>query len=79
MNQLQNSELFEKMPVPKAVGKLMVPTVLSSLVMVVYSIADTYFVGLLNNSVQNAAVRLPRLHSSHLMQSITCLVWAVPV
>ena len=58
MNQLQNSELFEKMPVPKAVGKLMVPTVLSSLVMVVYSIADTYFVGLLNNSVQNAAVTL---------------------
>lgn len=50
--------LFEKMPVPKAVMKLAVPTVLSSLVMVLYNLADTYFVGMLNNPVQNAAVTL---------------------
>lgn len=50
--------LFEKMPIPKAVMQLAVPTVLSSLVMVIYNLADTYFVGMLNNSVQNAAVTL---------------------
>ena len=38
--------------------KLAVPTVLSSLVMVLYNLADTYFVGMLNGPVQNAAVAL---------------------
>lgn len=50
--------LFEKMPVPKAIISLSVPTILSSLVMVIYNLADTYFVGMLNDPVQNAAVTL---------------------
>ncbi|RGY98893.1 MATE family efflux transporter [Clostridium sp. AM58-1XD] len=50
--------LFEQMPVPKAVMQLAVPTVLSSLVMVIYNLADTYFVGMMNNPIQNAAVTL---------------------
>ena len=50
--------LFEKTPVPKAVMQLAVPTILSSLVMVIYNLADTYFVGMMNNPVQNAAVTL---------------------
>ena len=50
--------LFEQISVPKAVMKLAVPTIMSSLVMVLYNLADTYFVGMLNNSVQNAAVTL---------------------
>ncbi|MBS6642835.1 MAG: MATE family efflux transporter [Clostridiaceae bacterium] len=54
----QRIVLFEQMPIPKAVMKLAVPTVLSSLVMVLYNLADTYFVGMLNNPVQNAAVTL---------------------
>lgn len=37
---------------------LAVPTVLSSLVMVIYNLADTYFVGMLNDPIQNAAVAL---------------------
>lgn len=37
---------------------LAVPTVLSSLVMVLYNLADTYFVGMLGDPVQNAAVTL---------------------
>lgn len=58
MEDNQKSVLFEQTPVPKAVMKLAVPTVLSSLVMVIYNMADTYFVGMLNNPVQNAAVAL---------------------
>jgi len=50
--------LFEKTPIPKAVLTLAVPTILSSLVMVIYNLADTYFVGMMNNPVQNAAVTL---------------------
>ena len=50
--------LFEQTPVPKAVLQLAVPTILSSLVMVIYNLADTYFVGMMNNPVQNAAVTL---------------------
>ena len=51
-------ELFETMPIPKAVAKLSIPTVLSTLVMVIYSLADTYFVGLLNIPKEAAAVTL---------------------
>ena len=50
--------LFEQAPIPVAVAKLAVPTILSSLVMVLYNLADTYFVGMLGEPVQNAAVTL---------------------
>lgn len=50
--------LFEQTPIPKAVVKLAVPTILSSLVMVLYNLADTYFVGMCNEPIQNAAVTL---------------------
>ena len=58
MEDQQKTLLFEEMPIPRAVAKLAVPTILSSLVTVLYNLADTYFVGMLNNSVQNAAVTL---------------------
>lgn len=58
MEENQKIILFEKMPVPRAIASLAVPTILSSLVMVIYNLADTYFVGMLNDPVQNAAVTL---------------------
>ena len=58
MEDKQKTQLFESMPVPKAVITLAIPTVLSSLVMVLYNLADTYFVGILNDPIQNAAVTL---------------------
>ncbi len=58
MADQEKIELFEEIPVPKAVRTLIVPTVLSSLVMVIYSLADTYFVGILNDPLENAAVTL---------------------
>ena len=54
----QKLQLFESTPVPRAVMTLAIPTVLSSLVMVLYNLADTYFVGMLNDPIQNAAVTL---------------------
>lgn len=50
--------LFEQMPIPGAVAKLAVPMVIANLVTIVYNLADTFFVGMLNDPVQNAAVTL---------------------
>ncbi len=50
--------MFEEMPVARAVMTLTIPTVISSLVMVIYNLSDTYFVGLLNDPIQTAAVTL---------------------
>ena len=58
MQDRQKVQLFEEAPVPKAVMTMSVPMIISSLVMVVYNLADTYFVGMVNDPVQNAAVAL---------------------
>ena len=50
--------LFEEAPLGRAVMTLAIPTVISSLVTVLYNLADTYFVSMLNDSVQNSAVTL---------------------
>ena len=54
----QKADLFERTPIPQAVAQLTIPTILSSLVMVIYNMADTYFVGMVNDPIQNAAVAL---------------------
>ena len=41
MEDQQKILLFEQLPIPKAVVKLAVPTILSSLVTVLYNLADT--------------------------------------
>ena len=58
MEDQKKTYLFEEAPVPKAVISMCVPTIISSLVMVIYNLADTYFVGMLNDPIQNAAVTL---------------------
>ncbi len=58
MEDKQKLFLFEQAPVPRAVMSMAIPTVISSLVMVIYNLADTYFVGMLNDPIQNAAVTL---------------------
>ena len=63
------NELFETMPISRAMAKLCIPTILSSLVMIFYNIADTYFVGYLNDPVQNAAVAL----GAPLMLAFNCI------
>jgi len=47
---------FESMPVRKAVFKQALPAIASQMVVLVYNLADTYFVGMLNDPVQTAAV-----------------------
>ena len=49
-------ELFENMPVRKAVLTLAVPTVVSQLIVLIYNLADTWFTGQTGDSRQVAAV-----------------------
>ena len=58
MKNQDKTELFERVPVSAAVRQLIIPTIISSLITIVYNLADTYFVGILNDPVQNAAVTL---------------------
>lgn len=50
--------LFSEAPVNKAVLSLAVPTVISQLITVVYNMADTFFIGQLNDPMQVAAATL---------------------
>lgn len=56
MIDAKKQELFETMPIPGAVARLAVPTVIGAVVMVLYNLADTYFVGLINLPAETAAV-----------------------
>ncbi len=56
--KLENTELFESMPVSRAMAKLIVPTVLSQLVTVAYNMADTFFIGQTGDPNQVAATNL---------------------
>ena len=55
---MDEKELMGKMKISKAVMKMAVPSVISSLVTVVYNMADTFFVGQTGDSLQVAAVSL---------------------
>lgn len=61
--------LLESMPVRQAVIKQIAPSIASQVVILIYNLADTYFVGMLNDPAQTAAVTVA--------QSITILMTAV--
>ncbi|MCI8350961.1 MAG: MATE family efflux transporter [Oscillospiraceae bacterium] len=54
----KNLELLEQASVPKAILKLSLPTVLSTVVSLLYNLTDTYFIGLLDDPVQLGAISL---------------------
>ena len=54
----QNESLFQDAPVSSAVFHMAIPTVISSLILVVYNMADTFFVGQTHDAYQVAAVSL---------------------
>ena len=54
----KRQDLFETMPIMKAIMIMSLPMVLSSLVTILYNLSDTFFVATLNDSLQTAAVTL---------------------
>ena len=55
---MDSTELFERAPVRRAVILLVIPTVISQLITVVYNMADTFFIGQIGDPNQVAAVSL---------------------
>lgn len=55
---MDKKEIFEKAPVHKAVFSMALPTILSMIVIILYNMADTFFVGQTHNSLCVSAVSL---------------------
>ena len=51
-------EVFEKASIPKAVFLNIIPSVISMLMVLVYNLADTFFIGQTKNAYMVAAVSL---------------------
>ena len=58
MDRNGNRALFAQAPVGRAVVSLVVPTVISQLITVIYNMADTFFIGQIGDPNQVAAVSL---------------------
>ena len=58
MAQFSERELFETVPVPRAVATLAIPTVISQVVTMIYNLADTFFIGQTGDPLMVAAVSL---------------------
>ena len=56
MSLRKETEIFENYPIPKAVAALAVPTVITQIITIIYNFADTWYVGLTNNSAAIAAL-----------------------
>lgn len=55
-DQSREKELFERCPVPRAIFKLALPTVIGQIILVVYNMADTFFIGLTGSDAMITAV-----------------------
>jgi multidrug efflux pump len=53
-----NVDIFETASVPRAVAKMVIPSITSMLVLILYNIADTFFVGQTGDANQVAAISL---------------------
>ena len=58
MEQEKNKAIFESMPVPEAVRTMALPTIISQLIVLIYNMADTFYLGRTNNPFMVAGVSL---------------------
>lgn len=56
-----NLDIFERLPVPKAVQKMILPTIMGQMIVLIYNMADTFFLGRTGNPymVAGASLILP--------------------
>ena len=52
------TELFERMPVGRALLTMAIPTIISQLITMIYNLADTFFIGMSNDPYKVAAASL---------------------
>lgn len=55
-NMAAGKDLFENIPVPKAILRLALPSVVGQIILVIYNMADTFFVGLTGSDAMISAV-----------------------
>jgi len=72
MPRMDSKEIFEKLPVLKAIRIMAVPTIFSQIIILIYNLADTFFIGKTNNPYMVAGVSLI-LPIFHICISITGL------
>ena len=58
MEETSEKFLFAEMPVHKAVAALAIPTIISQVVTMIYNLADTFFIGQIDDPTMVAAVSL---------------------
>ena len=58
MNKEKNKELFETVPVRRAVAEMAIPTIIAQLIVLIYNMADTFFIGRTNDPYMVAAASL---------------------
>ena len=56
--EVSKTEIFETVPVPKAILSLAVPTIISQMISVIYNLADAFYVGRTGDSYKIAGVSL---------------------
>ena len=54
----ENRAVFETMPVPQAVRSMALPTIASQIIVLIYNMADTFWIGRVNNPYMVAAASL---------------------
>lgn len=55
---IREKQIYADYPVPKAVATMVIPTIISQIITVIYNLADTWYVGLTNNAAAVAAISL---------------------
>ena len=58
MENLKTTQMFRDMPVPRAVMKNALPAMAAMLMVLIYNLADTFFIGQTHDAIQVAAVSL---------------------
>ena len=53
-----NKEVFETAPVPQAVRSFIIPSLIARVITIIYSTADTFFIGMLGDPAQVAALTI---------------------
>ncbi len=58
MQKTDNKEIFETMPIGRALATLAIPTIIGQLVVLIYNLADTFYIGRTNNPLMVAGASL---------------------
>ena len=73
MEKTNSREIFETLPVPKAVKEMALPTIFSQIIVLIYNMADTLYLGRTNNPymVAGASLLLPVFNISLSLAGLT--------